>query len=85
MSLLVVIEILNEDGSEVTDNRMGFGRDFDIAQLKLMEDDRRADGYVNLDGTNYVFNAKIVGVAEQVDHAPLDGTVMAVTPIEVAL
>jgi hypothetical protein len=78
--LLVVVEILNEDGSEVTDEP--HGREFDIAQLKLLEEDRQADGYINLDGTNYVFNAKIVGVvaADQYDDIS-----HAVTPIESAL
>lgn len=76
MALLVVIEVLNEDGTEVTDD----DRDFDIEQLVILEEDRRADGYINLDGTNYVFNAKIVGTVTEVD-SPGDGMIMAVTPI----
>ena len=83
MSLLVVIEILNEDGTEVSDDGP-LGRDFDIAQLRIMEEDRRADGYINLDSTNYVFNSRIMGVVTEVD-SPGDGLVMAVTPIEGAL
>jgi hypothetical protein len=84
MSLLVVIEILNEDGSEVTDDP--HGREFDIAQLKLMEQDRQDDGYVNLDGTNYVFNSRIVGVAQDLNAPPpADLRMVFIQPIETAL
>lgn len=83
MSLLVVIEVLNEDGTEVSDD----GRDFDIAQLKLVEQDRQADGYVNLDSTNYVFNARIVGVVNPDESPDYDDTrdFRLIVPIEVAL
>ena len=83
MSLLVVIEVLNEDGSPVTED----GREFDIAQLKLLEQDRQADGYINLDGTNYVFNARIVGLVNEDESPGYDDTrdFRLITPIEVAL
>jgi len=63
MSLFVVVEILNEDGSPVDDDP-GL-RYFEIEQLKMAEQDRTAEGgYLNLDGTNYVFQARVVGVVD---------------------
>jgi hypothetical protein len=88
MSLFVVIEILTEDGTSVTDDPDApIGREFDIAQLKIMEQDRVADGYINLDGTNYVFNSRIVGILHPDESPGYDDTrdFRLVVPIETAL
>lgn len=77
MSLLIVIEVLDDDGRPVPDH----ARDFDIAQLKLAELDRQNDGYVHLDTQEYLFPARIVGVVAD-GHMP---GCIAVKPIEEAL
>jgi hypothetical protein len=62
MAVFAVIEILNEDGSAVTDDFT----DFERGQLRWAEADRK-EGYVRLDTTNYVFPARIDGTLRQVD------------------
>lgn len=56
MSLYVVIEILNDDGSETRD-----GIEFDIDTLARMNQDRE-DGYLKLDGPVYAIPVRVKGI-----------------------
>ena len=73
-----VVEIIEEDGS---DTSLADDDDFAVEQLRWMERDRLAGGYVTLDGTNYAMPVRIVGVVTAED-CPGDQKIMVVEPLD---